>query len=448
MMGFDDLNLGTPLRNAISELGLVEPTEIQAAAFPVIMSGKDVIGIAQTGTGKTFAYLMPILRMLPFSTQKHPRVLIVVPTRELVLQVVSSLEALTPYINVRFGGIYGGANINKQKEMIHGGLDILVSTPGRVIDLGMSGALKLKSIQKLVLDEVDEILDLGFKAQLEQILDLVPSKKQGILFSATMTSKVEEIIAENFRSPQRIAVAETGAPMEQIEQIKYEIPNFYTKANLLRELLQKEEFKRVLVFVKYKRLADLLFGLLSEDVRGEENTSEFALIHSNKTQNYRLRSIKRFQENKHRVLIATDLVARGLDFEDVSHVINFDIPETKENYLHRIGRTARANKEGVAISMVGDKELELMTEIESHLQGEVKKVENPVTLEIDTRLIDDELDKEDFKPYQKVKSKEYAPGPAFHEKKDKNKKTNQGGSYRRELAKKYKKPKTRGQKRK
>lgn len=448
MMGFDDLNLGTPLSNAITELGLVEPTEIQTAAFPVIMSGKDVIGIAQTGTGKTFAYLMPILRMLPFSTQKHPRVLIVVPTRELVLQVVSSLEALTPYINIRFGGIYGGANINKQKEMIHGGLDILVSTPGRVIDLGMSGALKLKSIQKLVLDEVDEILDLGFKKQLEQILDLVPSKKQGILFSATMTSKVEEIIAENFRSPERIAVAETGAPMEQIEQIKYEIPNFYTKANLLRELLQKEELKRVLVFVKYKRLADLLFGLLSEDVRGEENTSEFALIHSNKTQNYRLRSIKRFQENKHRVLIATDLVARGLDFEDVSHVINFDIPETTENYLHRIGRTARANKEGVAISMVGEKELELMEEIESHLHGEVKKVANPENLEIDTRLIDDEIDKEDFKPYQKVKSKEYAPGPAFHEKKDKNKKTNQGGSYRRELAKKYKKPKTRGQKRK
>ncbi len=448
MMGFDDLNLGTPLRNAITELGLVEPTEIQTEAFPVIMSGKDVIGIAQTGTGKTFAYLMPILRMLPFSTQKHPRVLIVVPTRELVLQVVSSLEALTPYINIRFGGIYGGANINKQKEMIHGGLDILVSTPGRVIDLGMSGALKLKSIQKLVLDEVDEILDLGFKKQLEQILDLVPSKKQGILFSATMTSKVEEIIAENFRSPERIAVAETGAPMEQIEQIKYEIPNFYTKANLLRELLKKEELKRVLVFVKYKRLADLLFDLLAEDVRGEENTSEFALIHSNKTQNYRLRSIKRFQENKHRVLIATDLVARGLDFEDVSHVINFDIPETTENYLHRIGRTARANKEGVAISMVGEKELELMEELESHLHGKVKKVKNPENLEIDTRLIDDELDKEDFKPYQKVKSKEYAPGPAFHEKKDKNKKTNQGGSYRRELAKKYKKPKTRGQKRK
>jgi ATP-dependent RNA helicase RhlE len=448
MMGFDDLNLGTPLNNAITELGLVKPTEIQIAAFPVIMSGKDVIGIAQTGTGKTFAYLMPILRMLPFSTQKHPRVLIVVPTRELVLQVVSAIEALTPYINIRFGGIYGGANINKQKQMIHGGLDVLVSTPGRVIDLGMSGALKLKSIQKLVLDEVDEILDLGFKKQLEQILDLVPSKKQGILFSATMTSKVEEIIAENFRSPERIAVAETGAPMEQIEQIKYEVPNFYTKANLLSDLLQKDELKRVLVFVKYKRLADLLFGLLAEDIRGEENTSEFALIHSNKTQNYRLRSIKRFQENKHRVLIATDLVARGLDFEDVSHVINFDIPETTENYLHRIGRTARANKEGVAISMVSEKELELMAEIESNLQGKVSKVENPDNLEIDTRLIDDELDKEDFKPYQKVKSKEYAPGPAFHEKKDKNKKTNQGGSYRRELAKKYKKPKTRGQKRK
>ena len=153
-MGFEELNLNTPLRNALDELGYENPTEIQSAAFPVIMSGKDVIGIAQTGTGKTFAYLMPLLRILPFSTQKHPRALIVVPTRELVLQVVRSLEELTPYINVRFGGVYGGANINKQRAMIAEGLDILVATPGRVIDLGMSGSLKLKSIQKLILDEV------------------------------------------------------------------------------------------------------------------------------------------------------------------------------------------------------------------------------------------------------------------------------------------------------
>ncbi|MGB0838000.1 MAG: DEAD/DEAH box helicase [Flavobacteriaceae bacterium] len=447
-MGFDQINLGTPLRNAIEDLGLENPTPIQTEAFPVILSGRDVIGIAQTGTGKTYGYLMPILKSLAFSKQKHPRVLIIVPTRELVLQVEKSIEELTPYINVRYGGIYGGANINKQKEMIRLGLDILVSTPGRIIDLGMSGALKLKSIQKLVLDEVDEILALGFRSQLEQILDLVPNKKQGILFSATMTPEVELMIEDHFRSPVRVEVEGSGAPLQQIKQVKYEVPNFHTKVHLLEELLKNPEMKRVLVFLKTKRWADLLFEEIAEDVRGEENTSDFAIIHSNKTQNYRLRSIKRFQENRHRVLIATDLVARGLDFEDVTHVINFDIPETTENYLHRIGRTARANKEGVAISFVSEKEMENMASIEEYLKRPPVLEPNPEDLQIDTRLIDDELDKEDFKPYQKLKSKQHAPGPAFHEKKEKNQKTNQGGSYRRKLAAKYKKPKTRGQKRK
>lgn len=448
-MGFEELNLNTPLRNALDELGYENPTEIQSAAFPVIMSGKDVIGIAQTGTGKTFAYLMPLLRILPFSTQKHPRALIVVPTRELVLQVVRSLEELTPYINVRFGGVFGGANINKQRAMIAEGLDILVATPGRVIDLGMSGSLKLKTIQKLILDEVDEILALGFRAQLEQILDLVPRKRQGILFSATMTPDVERIIDEHFISPQKIEVAKSGSPLKTLSQFKFEVPNFYTKINLLKELLQDDDtFKRVLVFVKTKRLADLLFEEIAEDVYGEENTSEYAIIHSNKTQNYRLRSIKRFEEGKHRILIATDLVGRGLDFKDVSHVINMDIPEEPENFVHRIGRTARANKEGVAISLYTEKESEFIEAIEEMLGNPIELVELPEEVHIETRLIDEEVEKEIIKPYQKLKSKEHAPGPAFHEKKEKNKKTNQGGSYRRKLAAKYKKPKTRGQKRK
>jgi len=448
-MGFDHLNLNTPLRNALDDLGFENPTPIQEEAFPVIMSGKDIIGIAQTGTGKTFAYLMPILRMLPFSTQKHPRVLIVVPTRELVLQVVRALDELTPYINVRYAGIFGGANINKQKELIRQGLDILVATPGRVIDMGMSGSLKLKSIQKLVLDEVDEILALGFRAQLEQILDLVPLKKQGVLFSATMTSEVEKIIDNHFVSPLKIEVAKSGEPLKQLSQYKFDVPNFYTKINLLKELVKEDEdMKRVLVFVKTKRLADLVFEQMAEDVYGEQNTSDFAIIHSNKTQNYRLRSIKRFEEGKHKVLIATDLVGRGLDFKDVSHVINFDIPDEVENFVHRIGRTARANKEGVAISFVTEKEEVLMEAIEEMLGDPIELKTLPEKVNIESRLIDDEIEKEDYKPYQKLKSKEFAPGPAFHEKKEKNQKTNQGGSYRRKLAAKYKKPKTRGQKRK
>ncbi|QNM85483.1 DEAD/DEAH box helicase [Polaribacter pectinis] len=441
-MTFEELDLSNQLQYAIDDLGFNAPTPIQQQAFSVVRSGKDVVGIAQTGTGKTFAYMLPILRDLKYSTQKHPRVLVLVPTRELVLQVVDEIEKLAKYINVRVLGVYGGANINTQKQAILQGQDIIVATPGRLYDLGLSNALKLKSIQKLVIDEVDVMLDLGFRFQLMNIFDILPERRQNVLFSATMTEDVDALIYDFFKKPEKISVAVSGTPLDNIEQVSYNVPNFFTKVNLLNHFLEdKQEFNKVLVFVSFKRTADMLFKEL-EEVFG----SETCVIHSNKTQNYRIRSIRQFDEGNNRILVATDVMARGLDFDNVSHVINFDTPDFPENYMHRIGRTGRAEKAGKTILFSTEKEQEGKLEIEALMNYKIPVLELPETVEISKLLTEDERPKEDADQSKNRTGLEYVPGPAFHEKSEKNSKTNQGGSYRREIAKKYKKPKTRGDK--
>jgi ATP-dependent RNA helicase RhlE len=439
---FQDLNLNTPLYNAIDDLGFESPTPIQAEAFNVVASGKDVVGIAQTGTGKTLAYILPILRNLKYSRQENPRVLVLVPTRELVVQVVHEIKKFSKYINNRVLGVYGGTNINTQKQAVAQGQDIIVATPGRLYDLAVSRVLQLKSIQKLVIDEVDVMLDLGFRHQLMNIFDILPPRRQNIMFSATMTKDVDELITDFFINPTKISIAVSGTPLENIKQERYNVPNFYTKINLLEYLLHdKDEFSKVLIFVAYKRMADRLFDML-EDLF----PSQTCVIHSNKTQNYRLRSIAQFSEGKHRILVATDVMARGLDIDDVSHVINFDTPDYPENYMHRIGRTGRAEKEGCAILLTTENEQESRTRLEELMQMTIQTVALPDGIEISKELIEEERPqiKERYNPIKR--SDEDAPGPAFHEKKDKNKKENLGGSYRREIAKKYKKPKTRGDK--
>ena len=441
-MTFKDLDLSNQLQYAIDDLGFTTPTPIQGQAFSVIRSGKDVVGIAQTGTGKTFAYMMPILRDLKFSKQQHPRVLVLVPTRELVIQVVDEIEKLSKYINTRVLGVYGGANINTQKQAILQGQDIIVATPGRLYDLGLSNALKLKSIQKLVIDEVDVMLDLGFRFQLMNIFDIIPERRQNILFSATMTEDVDELIYDFFKNPEKISVAVSGTPLDNIEQVSYNIPNFFTKVNLLNYLLKdRKAYNKVLIFVAFKRTADYLFKHL-EEVFG----SETCVIHSNKTQNYRIRSIRQFDEGNNRILVATDVMARGLDFENVSHVINFDTPDFPENYMHRIGRTGRAEKIGKTILLSTEKEQAPKTEIETLMDYKIPVLELPDEVEISKLLTEDERPREDKEQSKNRTKLEYVPGPAFHEKSEKNSKTNQGGSYRREIAKKYKKPKTRGDK--
>ncbi len=439
---FQDLNVSTPLLNAIEDLGFTNPTPVQEQAFSVVRSGKDVVGIAQTGTGKTFAYMMPILRDLKFSDQKHPRILVLVPTRELVLQVVEEIEKLAKYITLRVLGVYGGANINVQKREIMQGQDIVVATPGRLYDLALSKALNMKSIQKLVIDEVDVMLDLGFRFQLLNIFDVLPERRQNIMFSATMTEDVDELIQDFFKSPEKISIAVSGTPLDNIAQQCYDVPNFFTKVNLLNHFLKdKETFTKVLVFVAFKRTADLLFNSLDESF-----AEEICLIHSNKTQNYRIRSIRQFDEGKNRILVATDVMARGLDFDGVSHVINFDTPSFPENYMHRIGRTGRAEKEGQSILFSTQKEQENKAAIEELMGIQIPKIALPEEIEISEILTEDERPREDIGRSKNRSGLEYVPGPAFHEKSEKNSKTNQGGSYRREIAKKYKKPKTRGDK--
>ncbi len=442
MDSFTDFTISNQLHYAIEDLGFEKPTPIQDQAFSVILSGKDMVGIAQTGTGKTLAYMLPILQDLKFSKQNTPRVLVLVPTRELVLQVTKEIEKFSKYLSNRVIGVYGGVNINSQQQTLAHGADIIVATPGRLYDLVLSRALKLKSIKKLVIDEVDVMLDLGFRFQLNNIFELLPERRQNIMFSATMTDDVDVLINDFFKGPKNISIAVSGTPLDNISQSCYSVPNFYTKINLLIHLLNdKDLYNKVLVFVSNKRSADRLFQVLEE-----EFGFQVAVIHSNKTQNYRIRSIENFNKNKTRILVTTDVMSRGLHIDQISHVVNFDTPSFPENYMHRIGRTGRAEKEGTSLLFYTEKEQPAKEAIEELMNMEIPEIEFPVDIEISKRLTIEEQPK-DYEPSStNHKSRDESFGSGFHEKKDKNKKVNLGGSYKRTISKKYSKPKTRGDK--
>ena len=427
MTTFSDLNLSKPLLKALHDVGFNSPTPIQEKAFPVIMSGKDAVAIAQTGTGKTFAYLLPILRQHIYSEQRQPRVLIVLPTRELVAQVIDELDKLTKYMSVRYLGVYGASNINTQKQKVYDGLDILVATPGRLIDLTLSRTLQFTSIKKLVIDEVDEMLNLGFRAQLFQIMEMLPVKRQNLLFSATLAEEVETIIDKYFNKPEYVELISRGTPLEKIIQRAYHVPNFYSKVNLLKSLLTHDKaLSKVLLFVKNKKIADDL-----ENELGEEFQQQVGVIHSNKSQPQRFNALKQFEEGTLRLLIATDLVARGVDIQNVTHVINFDAPKDTGSYIHRMGRTGRADKTGIAISFITPKELEMQLAIEALMNKKIDVLDLPDTVELTEELTKDELPVTRDKNLKKTKKKE-TPTGAFHDKKDKNKKVQLGGKRRQE----------------
>lgn len=421
-MTFDQLNLNKPLLSALDDLGYIYPTPIQEKAFPVIMSGKDIVAIAQTGTGKTFAYLLPLLRQLKYSDQKHPRILIVVPTRELVLQIVREIEKLSPYMSIRFQGVYGGTNINTQKQLVYNGLDILVATPGRLVDLALTGLLRLKDIQKLVIDEVDQMLSLGFRQQLITFLDSLPNKKQTLMFSATITDEVEQVIAKYFYEPHKIEIAAHGTPLEKIIQKGYHVPNYFTKVNLLEHLLSTDkELSKVLVFVENKKLADRLYEQVQKKI-----ADQVAVIHSGLSQNNRIAALKKFHDGEKRMLIATDVIARGLDISDVTHVINFDMSPYPEDYIHRIGRTGRANKAGVAISFINEAEEVFQLEIETLMNKRIPMELLPKEVEISKLFTEEERPALKDKNINRIAAIK-TPQGAFHEKKEKNKKVNLGG---------------------
>ena len=427
MSTFSQLNLSKPLLRALDDLGFKEPTPIQEKAFPLIMSGKDAVGIAQTGTGKTFAYLLPVLRMLDYSLQRQPRVLIVVPTRELVVQVVQNIESLTKYMSVRVFGVYGASNINTQKARLFEGLDILVGTPGRLIDLTLSNSLQYKSIKKLIVDEADEMLNLGFRPQLMQILEALPLKRQSLLFSATMSEEVEQLIQRYFLSPETLEVIARGTPADKIDQQVYSVPNLKTKMNLLRYLLRTHtDWDKVLLFVNNKNRAAQL----------EEELADFGeaigVMHSNKSQTNRFAAIKQFQEGQLKLLIATDVMARGIDLPGVSHVLNFDVPLQPDTYVHRIGRTGRAGKTGVAITLMSQFEKAAFKAIQKQVNANVTPVLLPPDVEINEELSTEELPVRRDKNLGKAKTAAFSGGGAFHEKKDKNKKVQLGGKRRQE----------------
>jgi ATP-dependent RNA helicase RhlE len=421
MSTFEQFNLPKSVQKAIDELGFTTPTPIQEKSFAVIMSGRDMMGIAQTGTGKTFAYLLPLLKLYKFTPTHTPKIVILVPTRELVVQVVEEVEKLTQYMSVRTLGIYGGVNINTQKTSVYHGIDILVGTPGRTMDLALDNVIRFDETSKLVIDEFDEMLNLGFRTQLTSILAMMKPKRQNILFSATMTDEVDAVLNDFFDFPEEVSLAASGTPLENITQFAYAVPNFNTKINLLKQLLEEnEDMSRVLIFVNNKKISDMLHESIDEAFEGQ-----FGVIHSNKSQNYRLNTMATFQEGNLRGIITTDIMARGLDISDITHVINFEMPEMPELYMHRIGRTGRADATGTAISFYTPREEEFKLEAEVLMNTEIQNIPFPESVEISLKLIGPEKDKQPIKFLMK-KPKLDGEG-AFHDKAKKNKKVNLGG---------------------
>lgn len=441
-MQFSDFNINKFLLRALEEAGFEEPTTIQEKVFAPVMSGKDIVGIAQTGTGKTFAYLLPLLSMWKYNKQLLPQILVVVPTRELVTQLESEIEKLTPYMNVKAIGVYGGANINTQKAKFADGADIVIGTPGRLVDLFLDGVLKNSHLKKVVIDEVDEMLNLGFRTQLKNIFEFLPAKRQNLMFSATIVPEVEAVIDQVSERYEKIEAAPSGAPLENIQQLAYEVPNFNSKVNLLEHLLASDEsMQKVLVFVATKKFADALYERMLIN-----HEDKMGVIHSSKAQNNRFASVANFQDGTYRFLIATDIIARGLDITNVTHVINFDLPDVAEKYIHRIGRTGRAEQEGVAISFISESDEFTRMLIEELMDKEIEMQTLPEEVELSEELISLEM-KQEFVPFNNHKVRKKEPsGPAFHEKKAKNKKVNNKIRHVDKMRAKYGKPKTRGQK--
>lgn len=417
-MAFTDLNISKQILDALAEAGFEEPTPIQREAFPVIRSGKDMIGIARTGTGKTLAYLIPILMKLHYAQGKYPRAIVIVPTRELVVQVCESVELLTEYMDIRCVGIYGGTNIRTQRNAVYEGVDLLVATPGRFMDIYMNGMLRTPLVKTVVVDEADRLMDLGFMPQLRSILEVIPEKHQTLLFSATFSTAVTALASEFMVAPVKVEVAPQATPVDTVLQLRYDVPNIMTKINLLKLLLaDKEEYSRVMVFTESKKNADRITDKLADYWK-----DELSVIHSNKAQNTRLNALRAFREGRSRIMIASDVAARGIDIQDVSHVVNFDIPALPEEYVHRIGRTARAGKEGVAISLVSPKEEERIEMIEQLIGQKIDLQALPERLEISDVLLDEEKIQTANIIYQKGRPK---GGGAFHARSAKNSKSSE-----------------------
>jgi len=409
---FEDLKVAKSLLKALEEIGFTEPTPVQEMAIPVINSGENVVGIAQTGTGKTAAYLLPLLTKLVKPEGTEPRCIVLVPTRELSVQVGDDIEELTLYSDLRHAAVYGGIGWTKHAELIAPGVDILVATPGRLWDLYQARALSFRKVRYLVIDEADRMLDMGFIPQLRQLFEIIPPKRQNLLFSATFSEKVEKMAEEFLDHFEKVEVAPSATPVELVNQIVYKTPNYVTKLNLIRYLLQDEEtFNRVIIFVRTKEMAEQIFKIVKRKTEGEKR-----IMHSNKGQTSRLNTINAFKNGEIRILITTDLSARGLDATLVSHVINFDIPPHYEDYIHRIGRTARAGRRGSAITLVTPDEIWHLRHIEEMIRMQIPEAEIPPEVEVTpTEFKERQQQKREVDRQRKIDDPTFKG--AFHEKK-------------------------------
>jgi ATP-dependent RNA helicase RhlE len=377
-MQWTDFNLNKQLLDAVAEAGFESPTEVQQKCIPLVMGGQHVIGIAQTGTGKTAAYLLPILMKAKFAQGTDPRVLILVPTKELVVQVAAQVAVLSKFTDLRTVHLYGGVGPKTQIDNIKAGVDIMVATPGRFLELYQRSEIPTKQIKTLVLDEADRMLDMGFMPQLRKIFEVITSKRQNLLFSATFPQRVERLSQEFLEFPVRIEITPPATVASQVEQEMYEVPNSRTKINFIEFVLQdKEVFNRVMIFARTKEAADNIFKFIDRKGYGPAK-----VVHSNKGQNSRINAVNEFKEGKLRVLVSTDVASRGIDVTNVSHVINFDVPIVYEDYVHRIGRTGRAFQSGKAITLVTDSEKYHIDKIQKIIRERIPVKKLPDQIEI------------------------------------------------------------------
>lgn len=410
---FEQFNLNRQLLDAVKDAGFSNPTDIQQKAIPVILGGQEVIGIAQTGTGKTAAYLLPVLMKIKYAQGNDPRAIVLVPTKELSLQITDHAKAFAKNTDLRIHAIYGGVGTKAQIEAIKNGVDILIATPGRFMDLYLASELPVKQIKTLVIDEADRMMDMGFMPQLRKIFEIIPRKRQNLLFSATFPEKVERLSADFLEFPVKIEVTPQATPARQVNQVMYRVPNLKTKINFIEYLLQdRETFNRVMIFTRTKANADAVSKYLERKELGPVK-----VIHSNKGQNTRINAVNEFKEGNLRVLVTTDVTARGIDITKVSHVINFDVPILYEDYVHRIGRTGRAFQEGSAITFVNKAEEYHIQKIEKLIREKIREEKIPAGVEITKTPFEESQDMAREIDQQKRRDNPDFKG-AFHDKKN------------------------------
>ncbi|HVW12791.1 MAG TPA: DEAD/DEAH box helicase [Mucilaginibacter sp.] len=410
---FDDFKFNRQILNAIADAGYTEATDIQQKAIPPILNGQDVMGIAQTGTGKTAAYVLPIIMRLKYAQGENPRALIVAPTRELAIQIEENIRAFAKYTDLRTVILYGGIGPKAQTEQVKKGVDIIVATPGRFMDIYLAGNIVTKTLQILVLDEADKMMDMGFMPQINRILEVVPRKRQNLLFSATMSDKVRQLSANFLEFPTEIEVTPQATPAQTVEQKLYHVPNIKTKINLLKYLLDEEgDIKKLMVFCKTRSNAENVYKFLGRRY-GEE---EVKVLHANKGQNTRINSINAFRGDEVKILVATDVAARGIDVSDVSHVINFDVPFVIEDYVHRIGRTGRAFQSGEAITFCTPAEEYYIGKIEKLTRQPIPVLTLPEEVFVEQTPFEERQDQAREIDQQKRRENPEFKG-AFHEKK-------------------------------